>query len=96
VKSKNSTGTKRILLDILSDLVIQRRGIFSDFAYPQYIVDMLPVLLGKMVEGQRSSHFYMDIVLKELMEEDPRNCTDTGIGLRERVKDALNSNLTPS
>ena len=33
-KSKNPAGTQRILVDLLCDLVIQGRGIFSDFSYP--------------------------------------------------------------
>ena len=88
-KSKNPAGTQRILLDILCDLVIQRRGIFSDFTYPPYIVEMLLVLLRKMVEGQRGSHTHIDNVLNELRAEDPGNCTDIGIDLREKVLVAI-------
>ncbi|KAI0278999.1 hypothetical protein BGY98DRAFT_970735 [Russula aff. rugulosa BPL654] len=50
-KSKNSAGTQRILLDILCDLVIQRRGIFSDFTYPPYIMEM-PLVLLKICVGR--------------------------------------------
>jgi hypothetical protein len=45
-KSNNSVGTQRILLDLLCDLVIRRRGVFSDFSYPPYIVDLLLDLVG--------------------------------------------------
>jgi Family of unknown function (DUF6535) len=77
-KSKNSAGTQRILLDLLCDLIIQGRGIFSDFRYPRYIVEMLLDLVGKMVEGlrvglQRGPHPHIDDLLDELMDESLRN-----------------------
>ncbi|KAI0278993.1 hypothetical protein BGY98DRAFT_970680 [Russula aff. rugulosa BPL654] len=84
-KSKNSAVTQRILLDILCDLVIQRRGIFSDFTYPPYIMEMPLVLLRKMVDGQRGSHPHIDSVINELRDEDPGNFTETGIDLRDSV-----------
>src|SRR5258708_14823693 len=50
--SKNSAGTQRILLDLLCDLVIRDRGVFSDssyppYSYPPYIVEMLMDLVKK-------------------------------------------------
>ena len=58
-KSKDSTGTQRVLLDLLCDLVIRRRGVFSDFSYPPYIVDLLLDLVEKMVEGHGDEpHIY--------------------------------------
>ena len=50
-KSKRLAGTQRILLDLLCDLVIQNRGVFSDFSYPQYIAKMLVDLVGKWLRG---------------------------------------------
>lgn len=50
-KSKDSAGTQRILLDLLCYLVIRRRGMFSDFAYPPYIVDVLLDLVVERTEG---------------------------------------------
>ncbi|KAI0276869.1 hypothetical protein BGY98DRAFT_983609, partial [Russula aff. rugulosa BPL654] len=47
-KSKNSARTQRILVDLLCDLVIEGSGIFSDFSYPPYIVEMLLDLVGNM------------------------------------------------
>src|SRR5258708_2025385 len=51
-KSKNSAGTQRVLLDLLCDLVIRDRGVFSDssyppYSYPPYIVAMLMDLVKK-------------------------------------------------
>jgi hypothetical protein len=51
-KTKNSVGTQRVLLDLLCDLVIRNRGVFSDLSYPPYIADMLLDLVKKMVEGR--------------------------------------------
>jgi hypothetical protein len=72
-KSKKSVGTQRILLDILRDLVIRNRGVFSDFSYPPYIVKMLLDLVGKMVEGQRGLNPHIDEVIEELEDENLRN-----------------------
>ena len=65
-KSKNSVGTQRVLLDLLCDLVIKSRGVFSDFPYPQYVVDMLLDLVEKMVKGHRGSRSHIDDVINEL------------------------------
>jgi hypothetical protein len=65
-KSKNSAGTQRVLLDILCDLVIRRRGVFSDFSYPPYIVDMLLDLVEKMVKGHGGEHSHIYEVIQEL------------------------------
>ncbi|KAF8269486.1 hypothetical protein EI94DRAFT_1725132 [Lactarius quietus] len=41
-KSKDSLGTQRILLNIICDLIIRSRGVFSsDFSYPKPITTML-------------------------------------------------------
>jgi hypothetical protein len=81
-EGKNSPGTQRILLDILCDLVIKGRGIFSDFTYPQSIVEMLLDLLRRVVKGKNGPH--IDKVFKELRDKE-RNCTDIGIHLRRKV-----------
>jgi hypothetical protein len=51
-ESKNLTGTQGILLDLLCDLVIRSRGVFSDFSYPPDIVDILLNLVERMVKVQ--------------------------------------------
>ena len=72
-KSKDSAGTQRILLDLLCDLVIQGRGIFSDFLYPEYIVDMLLDLVGKMVEGHSGLNPHINEAIEELEDENIGN-----------------------
>ena len=86
-KSKNSAGTQRILLDILCDLVIRNRGVFSDFSYPRYIVDMLLDLVERMVEGHGGSLPHINEVIKELKDDDLRNRMDNS--LRDEALDAI-------
>jgi hypothetical protein len=86
-KSKNSVGTQRVLLDLICDLVIRRRGIFSDFSYPSYIVDMLLDLVGKMVEGHGDSHPHINEVVQELDDDNLWNRRDNS--LRDRALNAI-------
>ena len=51
-KSKNLAGTQRILLDILCDLIIQGRGMFSDFCFPRYIDDLLNDLMDESLRNR--------------------------------------------
>jgi hypothetical protein len=69
-ESKNSAGTQRILLDLLCDLIIRDRGVFSNFSYPPYIVEMLMDLVRKMVEGHGGSHLHINEVIEELEDDD--------------------------
>jgi hypothetical protein len=49
---KGSCGTLQIILNLVCDIAIRDRGIFSNFSYPDYITKELLELLGNMVEGQ--------------------------------------------
>ncbi|KAH9169767.1 hypothetical protein EDB89DRAFT_1982340, partial [Lactarius sanguifluus] len=53
---KSSIGTQRVILNLVCDIAIPRRGIFSNRQYPEYITDELLVLLQNMVEEQFGSH----------------------------------------
>ena len=86
-KSKHSNGTQRVLLDILCDLVIRRRGVFSDFSYPPYIVDMLLDLVGKMVKGHGGEYPHINDVIQELEDENLWNRMDNR--LREEALRAI-------
>ena len=88
-KSKNSAGTQRILLDILCDLVIPSRGMFSDFSYPPYIVKMLLELVKDMVEGHGGRHHHINDVIHELEDESLSNRMDST--LREQARIAIGS-----
>ena len=77
--SKHSFGTHGILLDVICDIVIRRRGIFSDFSYPGYILDELLELVKKMVDGQGGSRIHIDGAVQELRDVQPRDCMDRGL-----------------
>ncbi|KAI0278994.1 hypothetical protein BGY98DRAFT_1186246 [Russula aff. rugulosa BPL654] len=86
-KSKNSAGTQRILVDILCDLVIEGRGIFSDFSYPPYIVEMLLDLVGNMVEGHGGSQPHINDITQELEDDNFRHRMNND--LRYKVLSAI-------
>ena len=90
-RGKRSAGTQRILIDLLCDLVIRGRGIFSDFTYPPNIVKMLLDLVGKIVEGHQGLDPFIDEVIEELEDDDLRNRMDNN--LRDQALDAI---LLPS
>jgi hypothetical protein len=88
-KRKNSVGTQRILLDLLCDLVIRSRGVFSDFSYPPYIVKMLLDLVGKMVEGHEGFRAHIDDIILELEGVNFRNFKDNNSDLRDNALDVI-------
>ena len=61
---KHSIATQRVILNLICDLAIRDRGLFSNYRFPSYILEELLVLLGNMVEGQCGSH--LDEATKEL------------------------------
>jgi len=63
-KRKKSLGTLQIILNIVCDIAVRNRGIFSNFKYPDYITEELLKLLGNMVEGEANS--CIDDALTEL------------------------------
>jgi hypothetical protein len=85
-KTKKSIGTQQILLDLLCDLVIRSRGVFSNISYPPYIVDMLLGLVGEMVEHIGSPDHINDVI-QELEDINFGNRVDNG--LREKVLSIL-------
>jgi hypothetical protein len=78
-------GTQSIFLDIVCDLVIQGRGVFSDFSYPGYIVEELLKLVGKMVEGHRGGLQHINDAIQELRDFDPEESTDRNLAPQDRV-----------
>jgi hypothetical protein len=49
---KGSCGTLQILLNLVCDIAIRDRGVFSNYTYPGYITKELLGLLGNMIKGQ--------------------------------------------
>jgi hypothetical protein len=76
---KYSSGTQGILLDLLCDLVIHGRGLFSDFLYPAYIVDEFLELVRKMVDGHGGSHTHINDAVQELRNVSSMECADEGL-----------------
>jgi hypothetical protein len=91
--SKNSAGTQRVLLDLLCDLVIRFRGVFSDFFYPPYIVEMLLDLVGKIVAGHGGLNPHINEVMRELKDDNLRNRMDNS--LRDQALDAIGLPQSP-
>ena len=86
-RSRDSAGTQRILLDLLCDIIIQGRGIFSDFRYPPYIVEMLLDFVGEMVEGHGGLNPHINEVIDELEDENPRRLMN--YSLRNKALSAI-------
>ena len=63
---KHSIGTKRVILNVICDIAISNRGIFSNRTYPESILNELLDLLGNIVEEESGS--YIDETMKELGE----------------------------
>jgi len=60
-----STGTLPIILNLVCDITLKHRGIFSNFKYPEYITEQLLQLLGQMIKGKEG--VYRGEALKELL-----------------------------
>ncbi|KAI9445549.1 hypothetical protein H4582DRAFT_2071190 [Lactarius indigo] len=75
---KDSTGTQRVILNLVLDVAVGRRGVFSDHYYPSYITDELLILLGNIIEGQSGSH--IDDAVKEVDDQFWGWCEDKMFG----------------
>ena len=69
-ESKDSPGTQSILLDILCDLMIKSRGIFSDFSYPEVITSMLVDMVGNMLQGYTGPDEHIREAVREIENVD--------------------------
>jgi Family of unknown function (DUF6535) len=81
-----SSGTQRILLNLICDLVIKSRGLFSGFSYPEYIVDLLVELVGEMVNRHGNAHLQIHDAVAELWKVNSRNMNES---LRDKALLAL-------
>jgi hypothetical protein len=87
MEGRESIGTHRILLNIICDLIIEGRGIFSDFVYPEPIASMLLDMVGNMLQGYAGPDGHIRDALREIEDVDFRICTD--VGLRRRALAAI-------
>jgi hypothetical protein len=60
---KDSPGTQKIILNLICDIGVRDRGIFSNYPYPDDITTELVGLLCKMIQGRESDY------IKDAMEE---------------------------
>ncbi|KAH9170102.1 hypothetical protein EDB89DRAFT_1980576 [Lactarius sanguifluus] len=72
-------GTQHILLNIICDLIIRGRGVFSEFSYPESITNMLLDMVGKMLQGYAGPDEHIRDAVREIKSIDSRNCIDVGL-----------------
>ena len=86
-KSKDSTGTQCVLLNILCDLIIKDRGVFSGFPYPEAITSLLVDMVGDMLQGYCGTDEHIRDAVREIEDVDSLTCMD--MRLRRRAWGAL-------
>jgi hypothetical protein len=86
-ESRESLGTHHILLNILCDLIIKGRGIFSDFPYPEPITSMFVDMVGHILRGYTGVDEHIRDAVREIESVDSRICMD--MRLRRRAWAAL-------
>ncbi|KAF8269488.1 hypothetical protein EI94DRAFT_1725137 [Lactarius quietus] len=86
-KSKGSLGTQHILLNIICDLIIQGRGLFSEFKYPERITTMLLDTVDDMLQGHEGEDEHIHDAVQEIARVDSRTCVD--MELRGKALEAL-------
>ena len=90
-QSKDSPGTQYILLNILCDLIIKSRGVFSDFLYPEAITSMLVDMVSNMLQGYPDSDEHIRDAVREIESVDSFTCMD--VRLRRRALVALSRSV---
>ncbi len=73
------SGTQRILANLICDLVIKGRGVFSNFSYPSCIVDMLFELVKSMAVTHGKPQPHINNAMEELRLVRNRNIMDRGL-----------------
>ena len=86
-ESKDSPGTQSILLNILCDLIIKGRGVFSDFSYPEAITGMLVDMVSNMLREYTGPNEHIRDAVWEIENVDSLICMD--MRLRRRAWGAL-------
>ena len=76
-RSKESLGTQRILLNIICDLTIRDRGLFSNCSYPKSTTTMLLDMVGNILQGYAGPDDHIRDAVLEIENVDSRNCMDT-------------------
>jgi hypothetical protein len=88
-EGKDSPGTQQVLLNILCDLIIKGRGVFSDFSYPEPITIMFVDMVGHMLQGYTGADEHIRDAVREIENVDSLICMD--MKLRRRALAALST-----
>ncbi|KAN0136288.1 hypothetical protein V8E53_005893 [Lactarius tabidus] len=88
-ESKDSPGTQQVLLNILCDLIIKGRGVFSDFSYPEPITSTFVDMVGHMFQGYTGADEHIRNAVGEIESVDSLICMD--MKLRRRALGALST-----
>ncbi|KAN0136770.1 hypothetical protein V8E53_005540 [Lactarius tabidus] len=88
-EGKDSPGTQQVLLNILCDLIIKGRGVFSDFSYPEPITIMFVDTVGHMLQGYTNADEHIRDAVREIENVDSLICMD--MKLRRRALAALST-----
>jgi hypothetical protein len=86
-ESKDSLGTQQILLSLICDLIIQDRGNFSGFLYPESITTVLVDTIGKMLQGYTGPDWHIHDAVREIESVSSGMCMN--MGLQRRALAAL-------
>jgi hypothetical protein len=84
---KDSLGTQHILLNIICDLIIKGRGVFSDISYPEPAAILLIDMVGDMFRGYTGSDMHIRDAVQEIEDVGTSRCMD--MRLRHRALEAL-------
>ena len=87
---KDSPGTQKIILNLICDIGVRDRGIFSNYTYPEDITTELVGLICKMIQGQTSG--YIKAAMEELRDVGFRLGGDA---FRKKAYEAIAKSLGP-
>ncbi|KAN0136276.1 hypothetical protein V8E53_005881 [Lactarius tabidus] len=83
--SKASLGTQCILLNLVCDLIIRERGVFSDFQYPEPITTTLVDMLSNTLRQFAGPDEHIRDAVWEIENVDSLICMDMGLRSRALV-----------
>ncbi|KAI0282003.1 hypothetical protein BGY98DRAFT_957109 [Russula aff. rugulosa BPL654] len=86
---KDTPGTQKIILNLICDIGVRDRGIFSNYMYPDDITTELVDLLCKMIQGRNSD--YIGDAMVELRDVGFKLGNDA---FRKKAYKAISESLT--
>jgi hypothetical protein len=86
---KDSHGTQKLILNLICDIGVRDRGIFSNYMYPDDITTELVELSCKMIQGRESD--YIKTAMEELRDVGFRLGNDA---FRKKAYEAIAESLT--